>query len=583
MIRNGTSWLMLREKRHWRPNLWAALALTLLGCTGSVSEAPGIEAPTPTPPSGVPSDLQNGPGASQPGSMAVVVGPIGLMPVARLSRTEYVNTVRWLIGDAAFEPQVAFSPETGSASGFLVAPQNMSTKDLRDLREAAERAADVATRDPQKLTGCDPATMDDACLQTFIKKFGRRAWRRPLTDGESADHAALFKDARQKIGLDVTLSLGTVVAAILQSPHFLFKWEVGADRPVRVGDAVALTRYQLSSRLSFFLSDSAPDEALIADVDGGKFQTAEDLSRAIKRLLENGPALSRVFGKFHTAWLGLGKLSDLRKDTKKYKYWEPQIALDLESELQAFVDAVLVKGDGKFNTLLTAPYAFANARTSKIYGSNITGTALRRFDLDPAQRKGLLLGAPFLAVTGGEADSVAPRRGLQVWKQLFCGDIPNPPMDVPKLDPPKPNQTTRQRFEEQHDKLVCAKACHGILDPVGFAFENFGGAGDFRTFDNGQPVDSSGKVTTPMGTTLVFSNGVDFVSQLSASPEVHRCVATQWFRYATGRRELESEGVDLDLVAKKFGDADTKITTLLDAIVQSRGFRMRKPAEGEVL
>ncbi len=190
---------------------------------------------------------------------------------------------------------------------------------------------------------------------------------------------------------------------------------------------------------------------------------------------------------------------------------------------------------------------------------------------------------PFLAATGDERDSLAPRRGDRIWRNVLCGGILPVPMDVPELPPAQAGQTTRQRFEDQHDKLECARGCHGIIDPIGFAFEAFAGAGDFRTTDNGKPVDASGRFTTPRGAVVSFKDGVEMVQALAAQEEVARCFGTKWFRFGLGRAEAPEEEAALGALLEAFAKAGGHVPTLLEALVGSRSFRFRTITEGEVL
>lgn len=512
-------------------------------------------------------------------SAPIEVGP---MPLIRLTRAEYTDTIRWLFGDPTLTPATAFSLEAGSESGFAKAQVTVGVKDARDFREAAEVIAAKASQPVAKFTGCDSTAPTDACLSTFVKKLGRRIYRRPLTATEVTEQLGLFNGARMA-GNDVAGSVAVIVESMLQSPFFLFKWEMDEAKPKLVDGDIELNKYQLASRLAFLLSGRAPDDMLIADVDGGRFSSDDDLVRATQRLLAAKETAARVYTSFHRQWLELTRMSELRKDTTKYSYWDTAITADLQTEFDTFVTDVLLNGDGKLNTLLTAPYTYANERVAKIYGaSGITGGSFQKLELDPAQRKGVLMQAAFMAATGDEANSLAPRRGTRILRRILCGEIPPPPMVVPDLPMPKTGQTNRQRFED-HGTLSCARSCHQLIDPPGFAFENFGGAGEYRTKDNGLPVDSSGRFTTPNGVEVSFDNGAQMVEKLAGLPEVGQCVAAHWLRYALGRAEVETEAGELTRISAKFSQSGGSLSALLQAITSGRSFRFRKPTAGEVL
>jgi len=555
-------------RRHFAVSLACTL---LLGCSGEIGGAGdgrGLGAANGSPRGAGP----NG---------APLEGAVGTMPLLRLTTSEYTRTLRALFGDDTLDPAGNFTPEGPSETGFVLPPSNVGVKDARDFVDASELIAARAVADVKKLTGCAPGAVDDACFAKFVTTFGRRAYRRPLGSDEMADLVMLRAEA-VAAGADETGALSAVIESMLQSPSFLLKWEIGPDKPPSSGGVVPLTRYQLASRIAFLFSGRAPDDALNADVDAGKLATKDDVARVVGRYLTDAPSMSRLYGLFHRAWLGLDRLAEVRKDSTKYPFWSAAVNRDLDGELSALLDSVLVQGDGKLISLFTAPFAFVNVNTAPIYGATgITGTTFQKIPLDSTQRMGLLMQAAFMADTGGEADSLPPRRGDRVWKRVLCGAIGPVPMVIPQLEPAKPGQTTRQRFEDQHSKLACAQGCHNILDPIGFAFENFAGGGDYRTEDNGQPVDASGKLTTPKGAVLSFANGVALVKQLTALDEVGECAATQWYRYSIGRLETEGEQGDIDALSRDFAASGDHEPTLLSALAASRAFQSRSLTQGE--
>jgi len=213
--------------------------------------------------------------------------------------------------------------------------------------------------------------------------------------------------------------------------------------------------------------------------------------------------------------------------------------------------------------------------------SGVTGNALKPVMLDPTQRAGILTTAAFLATTGDAAESNPPRRGKAIFTKLMCGVMPPPPANVPPPAAASTGGTLRQRMEA-HDMNACASSCHGIIEPLGFAFEEFGGIGEFRALDNDAPVDSSGTVTLD-GKSHPYSNAPDLVKLLAASPSVQSCFTTQWLRYAFGRAETAADRASLDAATGAFTAASGDVRELIVALAKSRTFLYRAPAPGEVL
>ncbi|MDF2698293.1 MAG: Cellulose-binding domain protein [Labilithrix sp.] len=231
-------------------------------------------------------------------------------------------------------------------------------------------------------------------------------------------------------------------------------------------------------------------------------------------------------------------------------------------------------GGGNLTTLFTAPHTFVNDRLAPLYGlDGVTGSELRKVDLDPTQRAGILTQLGFLSATS-KANQTSPiLRGKFVRTQLLCKTIPSPPMGVSVAVPdPKPGQTTRERFTELTASPSC-QGCHSQLDPVGFGFEHYDGIGQWRADDEGRPVDAKGEVA---GTAIgAFDGAVDLAKRLAADPDAQSCVSRQWFRYVAGRIESLEDKCTLQQLDASFKAANYSIEELLVAMTQTDGFLYR--------
>ena len=508
----------------------------------------------------------------------------GVLPMLRLTHREYRNTMADLLGTTT-NPAEGFEPDGPGNSGFET-PNNVATVNAQMYMEQAALLAESAMTSGRLTIPCGaPANQaaENTCATEFIATFGLRAFRRPVAAGEAADLLALFATARG-LGFDFSQSLTHVVSEMLQSPNFLYHWEIADELPTRdPSDAalVNLTPYQIASRLSYFLWETMPDDALLAAAGSGALATPEGVLAEAQRMLGDRTRARNALFNFHRQWLHVDNLEDLSPGTNLGEL--------LGQELGLFVASVLLEGDGTLASLLTAPYTFANATTAAEYGATATGDAFTRLELNPSERRGVLMQVPFLR-TNGTAPPVD--RGLVVYRQLLCGSVPPPPLEVPDVRPPSPDMTTRERFAD-HSQNVCATGCHALFDPWGFSFENFDSVGRYRTTEAGKPIDATGMPlsngtrggTTPNATEIPFNNALELVQALATNDEVRWCTARQWSRYMLGRLETASDAGSIENAYKAARTPATgySVRDFLLGVVRTKAFRFRTPSAGETL
>jgi hypothetical protein len=568
----------------------AMLTMAALGCTGSIGDGasggpadpnnPGSGRQPPPPPNAPPSGSLPSDADSVPGQA----------PLRRLTKVEYENTVRDLLGLTTLPAArlAAFSADQESASsGYLRGGAVTAAPDARVLMLAAE---DLATAAVQKMPGllpCNPlptaAAEQDACADKFIAGFGRRAYRRPLQQTELEDLRALYRAQRQgEIGAAFPQAIANVITAMLQSPYFLYHWELGPEKAIKDGKLVRFNQHEVASRLSYLLWATMPDDKLFAAADGGKLGSADQIASEARRLLAD-PKAKDALSDFHLNWLNMTGLSDMPKDPSLTDY-SPELAQAMVKETQEFVTSVFQgpKADGKLETLLTSTTGFVNGPLAKIYGvKDVTAPDFKEVSFDAGQRAGLFTQATFLTVKADALDSHPIKRGDTVLGRLLCQHLEVPAsIMIPPLPEPKPGQTTRERVSI-HSDAACA-TCHKLIDPLGFAFENYDAIGRYRATEEGKQVDASGMF--PLGSgPVVFKNAVELMPQLARSQEARDCMVTQWWRYALRRQELETEEPSLKLVKEAFKLSGFDMRELLVAFTRSRTFSHRLPSPDEVL
>jgi Protein of unknown function (DUF1588)/Protein of unknown function (DUF1592)/Protein of unknown function (DUF1585) len=289
-----------------------------------------------------------------------------------------------------------------------------------------------------------------------------------------------------------------------------------------------------------------------------------------------------VFAHFHQQWLKLDQMTNLDKDAAVFPKFTNDLAPLMAEETRRFLDYVVWQGGGKVEDLLTSPVSFVNPKLAAYYGvSGVSGSGFSQVKLDPATNAGFLTKGGLMAMLG-KANQTAPvQRGKFVREQLLCMPLQPPPANI-MIKPPEISTTlsTRERFAAHRTQPLCAN-CHDLMDPIGLGFENYDGAGHYRTTENDKTIDASGQVLQSDidGT---FDGAVDLAKRLAASDQVRDCVATSWFRYAYGRAETNEDVCTLAVVNQKFAEAKYDLKALLVSLTETDAFLYRKviPAGG---
>ncbi len=493
----------------------------------------------------------------------------------RLSNLEYVHTVTDLFGGQA-ALALTFIPEA-RVDGFDNNAEGRSVSNTLALQyyTAAEKLAAAATANLAALLPCDPAARGEAvCLDQFLDGFGKRAWRRPLESAERDGLKQTFTQARQSSFAD---GIAAVIQVMLLSPQFMYRVERGATA---AGDHLRLTGYELASRLSYLLWGSMPDDQLLAAAEGGGLQTADEVLAQARRMLAD-PRAARAAGRFSDQWLRLEEIPALEKEAI-YASFKPELRPALHAEARALFEEVLWKGDGKLDTLLTAPYTFLNGPLAAFYGvKGPSGDSFQKLTLDPKQRAGFLSQGGLLGVLGVNDGGLTSLvyRGVFVRERLLCQHVSDPPPDAPDMQPAfDPATTSARKWSQDRQKIPLCGACHAAFDPIGLGFENFDGVGLYRTTDHGQPVDASGEL---LGTDVdgPFTGVPELAMKLAGSRQVHDCLATQLFRWGYGREATERDACTLDRLKTVSNDTGGSWKDVLMALTQTDAFLVRSKGD----
>jgi mono/diheme cytochrome c family protein len=442
----------------------------------------------------------------------------------------------------------------------------------------AERPGDSTSR--RKMFTCRPTPASPAseseCAKQILTTLARRAYRRPPTADEIATLRSFFENGRRDGGFDDGIELA--LRLMLASPQFLVRGE-REPATVRAGQAYSIGDFELASRLSFFLWSSLPDDELITLAAKGRLSQVTVLEQQVRRMLSDPRSEALVFN-FAQQLLYLRNLPATSPDGVFYPNWDDELRQSLKRESELFFDSI-IREDRDIVDLLTADYTFVDERLARHYGiPNIYGSRFRRVTL-PAEmdyRRGLLGKGSFLAVTFTQNFRSSPvKRGAWVLENILGTPPPEPPANVPALEETKGDGkplTLREQMTLHRTQQPCA-GCHKIMDPIGFALENFDADASWRAKqggDGGMPIDAKVK--------LFDGQEVDGPSELRAallrySPQFVRMFVEKMMTYALGRG---LEYTDMPTVRAIVRDVDkdgTRFSAIVLGVVRSAQFRMR--------
>lgn len=567
--------LQRRNQRCLRLALAGLVAATLLG--GCSSQGVGGEGDNSNSPGG----LTGSPASPPPPSGEAGLPPFEPAPlsVRRLLGWQYRQAIVDLLGAAAGEA-VAPPPDSAvngfdsiGAAQLALSPAAVNAYE-RSAFAAAQAALGGAGR--TALVGCSPRSAADAeCLRAFLTRFGRRAWRRPLSAEELNAWGAVGQQAASAYS-DFYRGVEFTVAGLLQSPHFLYLVEVGEPDPANPS-RLRLTGYELASRMSFFLAGTTPGEELLAAAERGELATAEGLRAQARRLLEQ-PEARQALARFFDEHLHLRELPGLAKDPAAFPMFNEALGSAMREETQRLLEEVVWTADRDFREAFDADYTYVNPALASLYGlSNGPKSGFARVQL-PGGRGGLLGQASFLSYSAHTTTSSPTLRGKFIRERILCEPVAAPPSNVdtsfPAPKPGEPPRTMREKLVEHQRNPACA-GCHQLMDPIGLGLESFDAVGRFREEDNGATIDPTG----------VFDRAGQFIGPrqlgrlLREDERTVTCLSRNVFRMATGHVDTWGEQRSLVEVDKAFQRAGYRMKELLVEIVASDAFRYASQEE----
>jgi len=583
-----------------RKSLVVLLVAGGAGCTGNVGDSSGSGGGTSTgtggssggssmpgsggsstPGSGGSSTPGSG-GSSTPGSGgsgsggAVVVsncapGVPASSQIPRLTKAQYSTILNELVGlTPGSEVMDIIANDSAGAltdvawNGYLTAGEKLAAQVMANPTSKA------------KFISCDPAQA--TCLSDTIKAFGRKAFRRPLTDAEVTSFMRFNSLTPTHTPADVAEA---ILYAFLTSPTFIMAPELATDKE---GSSFKLNHYEIAAKLSLLLWNSIPDAMLNDAADKGQLGTADQIAQQAKRMLADSKAAG-VATTFHHAYsdvsTGSHWVNNVDKDTSKFPNYKPGSYNTAMQELDSFFVDVVSSG-GSFKDLFTSTKAFVTKDTAAIYGldaSKYTTTPMK-VDLDKDKRPGFLTRIAFLS-TFSRSDSTSPiLRGAFITGRVLNVPTGTPDPPFKNMAPPPGNYTTnREAIEALTSPATCA-GCHALkVNPPGFVLEHYDAIGGWQDKDPlGGNINSTADVSFDGVNKKSISTATELMSGIATSPSAQRFYASVWVNFAAGRPSTQNDACVVDQLSTSLGSDSYSIASMMADFAKSDSFRLRTVA-----
>lgn len=535
-----------------------------------------------------PSKTPDGPATGELLTCNPASRPATIQRLVRLTEVQYKNVVAAALTGRASDARSlpAVPKDLSSPFLFVNAADRFSTYSAAygmtddELGLTVEAAKAIGPKLVASLSASTAACIKDTskpigdCATSALKEKAELLFRRPATTYELTKYAKIASDNVAALGSREE-AIATALEAILVSPQFVFRVELGEDTADPAGRH-RLTAYEAASALSFALTDAPPDATLWKAAQADALKTPEQLTTHIDRLSSPLPSQAQV-ARFFSQYFRIDQAVRVFKDPKLFPDFHGDLLVDDANRSIA----TTLEGHGKkdfLKTLLTDGSGIARCETAKIYGIDTAGGDCAPHSVHfPAGQRGGMLTQPAFLVTYSKADETKPvQRGRFVRESLLCGTVPPIAIGmIPPLADLGPDATMRERLSA-HSKGTCV-GCHQLMDPIGLAFEQYDHLGQYRTTDHGKTIDASGQLNgAGAGLDGAVKDARDLVAKLAVSPVVEQCFVRHSLRYWVGRDEQDDDACSVVDATKAYHAAGGDYTALLRAVLTSDAFLYRK-------
>jgi len=511
-------------------------------------------------------------------------GVVGSSQIPRLTKQQYDRTVRDLLGVTELS---AFGDQPPSALLGADHTGDLSDPDWQGYMSAGEAIAVqvMASADLRShFMACTPTGDGAACLHDTIVAFGRRAFRRPLTDAEIQRFEAFIEERDEITKTGAAEEVAEVILqTFLVSPSFIQRSELSTESDA-TGHFV-LSSHEVASRLSYMLWGSTPDLELDQTADADALRTPEQIRAQAERMIADPKARDLVVA-FHRVYLDRGAGSaweSVRKDTSVFPEFGESVVRAMNEETDRFFDAVIFDEAGSFADLFTSPLAFVNRDTAPLYGLDPEGfdTTLEQVALDAVERPGVLTRLGFLATYSSDTQTSPTRRGGFLARQILGLDL-SPPPDHTDIGGDREEFETNRAFVEALTAPAECAACHTSMDPFVFVLEAYDSIGRHQTreADTDAPIDTLAEVSVD-GASVTVAGPAELMALIGASQDAQRKYVRTWIAHTFGRPpNVLDECVEQSLSQRLTEDDYTVLDLLID-LTQTEAFVLRAPLEEE--
>ncbi|HYJ11941.1 MAG TPA: DUF1592 domain-containing protein [Polyangiaceae bacterium] len=490
------------------------------------------------------------------------------MKLRLLTQAEYRASLELLFGDVTTPLEL---PEDTPVAGYISIGRASATVSTfaAEAYEAASRAvtAEVfadASRWPI-VVGCQPlADLSDACVDTFVRSFGKRAFRRDLTDVEAQQWVKVARDAAA-LSTSAATGLSTATSGLLQSPNFLYRAEVNA-----LDVASQRLKYDgpsMASRLSFFLTGKPPSPELLAAAALGQLDTVEGVRAAAAPMLQDPAALENV-NVFFNEYSQAQAVLKAQKDPALFPTFNQALQNSMLEGTRLFIKNIVLAPGADVRSFFTSDQTFADALLAPIYGVLAPPSGFAQVTVPAETGRAGILGQAGVIAGHSKADHSSPTiRGLFILSSFLCITPDPPPGDVITLLPEDPNLTERQKLDLHRTSKTCA-GCHALFDPLGFALEHFDSIGQYRATEHGLTIDATGSLNG-----VPFDGQAELGAVLSQSPEAMTCMMRNFYNSANARTDDEADLPVIEQLATTLASRNYVFSDFVAEFIASDAFR----------
>jgi hypothetical protein len=513
----------------------------------------------------------SGTGGSSTGGSAGS-GPLttGGVTLRLLTRAEYLASLKSLFGNLTTPLDLPDDPSVGGyialgASKVSVNPTGVDAYEAASRAVVAEVFATMARWQP--LVGCQPqANLSDTCVETFVRTFGKRAFRRDLSDAESQQWVQVAREAAVLAGNNAVQGLSTLTSGLLQSPNFLYRVENTALDPSN--DRLKYDGRSMADRLAFFLTGGPPSAELLAAGESGQLDTADGVRAAATSMLGD-PSLVGRLTSFFNEYMQADLVMTAEKDPALFSNFNESMKTSMREGMRLFLERVVLAPGADVRTLFDSNQVFADATLAPIYGVTAPASGFAQFTAPPQQGRVGIMGQAGILAAHSKSDHSSPtKRGVFMLQAFLCTTPPPPLPGVNTMIMMDPTLTTRQRLERHRADDQCA-GCHALFDPLGMALEHFDSIGQYRETENGLAIDPSGSLED--GT---FINGsAELGTALRNNAAVTECLLRNFYRNVNGRDDDVHDQAQIDAMATSLSSRGYVFRDLIADFVVSDAFR----------